>query len=186
MLAYLGQAIGTRTPIDLSEVCREALPAFVACLPEQVHLRVEFPEEGPIILADAVQIRQVLTNLVMNAGEAMGDREGEVAVAAHVMPATDIRGSRFYPPDWEPEEDSYACLWVSDSGAGMDRETLDKAFDPFFSTKFTGRGLGLAVLLGVVKAHNGAVMVESSLGRGTVFQVFLPLCAPEQPLSLKA
>jgi PAS domain S-box-containing protein len=175
MLAYIGQTIGTRRPIDLSEACREALPLLTASLSKKVQLRTEFPERGPIIQADAVQIRQILTNLVVNAGEAMGDRKGEVVVTVRVMPATNVRASRFYPPKWEPEEKSYACLSVSDSGAGMDLETIEKAFDPFFSTKFTGRGLGLAVAMGVVKAHEGALTVESDPGRGTVFRVFLPL-----------
>jgi PAS domain S-box-containing protein len=179
MLAYLGQGIGARAPIELSEVCREARPVLAASLPEKVHLKMELPSARPVIRADAAQIGQVLTNLVVNAAEAMGDSEGDVTVAIHVTPATDIRGSRFYPPEWEPKEESYVCLSVSDTGTGMDQETLEKAFDPFFSTKFTGRGLGLAVVLGVVKAHEGALTVESAPGRGSVFRVFLPLAAQE-------
>jgi PAS domain S-box-containing protein len=179
MLAYLGQSVGTRVPIELSEVCRETLPQLTASLPEKVHLKIDLLDGGLIIRADAVQIKQVLTNLVMNAGEAMGDREGDVSVAVTVMPAADIRTSRFYPPEWEPTEENYVCLLVSDTGAGMDQETLEKVFDPFFSTKFTGRGLGLAVVEGVVRAHEGALTVESAPGRGTVFRVFLPLSARE-------
>ncbi|HQN17913.1 MAG TPA: ATP-binding protein, partial [Syntrophobacteraceae bacterium] len=176
MLATLGQAVGTKAPIRLTEICREALPALAASLPEGVCLKIDLPDEGPTILADAVQIRQVLSNLVVNAGEAVGDREGDVTVAVGVMPAADLRGSRFHPPDWEPTEEDYVCLSVSDTGVGMDAETMEKAFDPFFTTKFTGRGLGLAVLLGVVKGHEGAVMVESTPGSGSVFRVLLPVC----------
>jgi two-component system, cell cycle sensor histidine kinase and response regulator CckA len=186
MLAYLGQSIGTTAPMELSEVCRGALPLLTLTLPKTVLLRTDLPDTGPIVHVDPVQFQQVLTNLVTNAGEAMGDREGEVALAVHVMPATDIRESRFYPPEWEPKDDSYARLSVSDNGIGMDPETLEKAFDPFFSTKFTGRGLGLAVVLGVVKAHNGALTVESAPGRGTVFRVLMPLSAEELPLPRKA
>jgi PAS domain S-box-containing protein len=179
MLAYLGQSVGTRAPIGLAEICREALPTLTASLPEKVRLKIEFPNNGPIIHADAVQIRQILTNLVVNAGESIGAGEGEVVVAVYVMPAADIRASKFYPPDWEPQHDSYACLEVSDTGAGMDQETLERVFEPFFSTKFTGRGLGLAVVLGSVKAHEGVVIVESTLGRGSVFRVFLPVVGQE-------
>ena len=109
----------------------------------------------------------------------LGDKEGDVTISVHEMPAADIHSSRFYPPGWEPRHESYACLSVSDNGMGMDATILDRAFDPFFSTKFTGRGLGLAVVLGVLKAHKGAVTVESSPGRGAVFQVFLPLWTDE-------
>jgi PAS domain S-box-containing protein len=182
MLAYLGMSIGERAPIELSEVGREALPMLIASLPEKVHLEMEFPDDEPIIRADAVQIRQILTNLVVNAGEAIGEREGSVIVAVHVIPAADIRASRFYPPEWEPKEENYACLSVSDTGIGMDQDTLEKIFDPFFSTKFLGRGLGLPVVLGIVKAHEGALTVESAPGRGTVFRVFMPLLAQKLPL----
>jgi PAS domain S-box-containing protein len=186
MLAYLGQSVGTMAPIELSEVCREALPLLSRSLPEKVHLNIESPDEGPIIQADAVQIRQVLNNLVVNAGEAMGEREGNITVAVREVPTPDIRASRFYPPEWEPKDESYACLSVADTGMGMDPGTLGKAFDPFFSTKFTGRGLGLAVVLGVVKAHEGAITVESVPGRGAIFRVFLPLSVEELPRPRKA
>jgi PAS domain S-box-containing protein len=179
MLAYLGQSSGSRAPIELSEVCREALPLLTSSLPQEVHLKTEFPDEGAIIRADAVKIRQVLTNLVVNAGEAMAEREGDVVVAISLIFAADIQASRFYPPEWEPKDERYVCLSVADTGAGMDQETLEKVFDPFFSTKFAGRGLGLAVVEGVVKAHHGALTVDSAPGRGSVFRVFLPLSAEE-------
>jgi signal transduction histidine kinase len=182
MLAYLGQSVGERAPIRFSDICREALPQLTASLPESVRLKVDFPEDGPIIRADAVQIRQIMTNLVMNAGESTGSGAGEVVMTVQVVPAADIRAAKFNPPEWEPNDDHYLCLSVSDSGAGMDQQTLEKVFDPFFSTKFTGRGLGLAVVLGNVKAHEGAVTVESTRGRGSVFRVFLPVLLQEVQL----
>ncbi|NCO51565.1 MAG: hypothetical protein COZ70_07320 [Deltaproteobacteria bacterium CG_4_8_14_3_um_filter_51_11] len=75
----------------------------------------------------------------------------------------------------ELKEDAYACVSVTETGCGMDMETMEKVFDTFFSTKFTGRGLGLPVALGLVKAHDGAVRIESKPGKGTTLQVFLPL-----------
>jgi len=186
MLAYLGQSIATTSPIDLSEVCRETLSLITPSLPKRVTLRTDLPDTELIVRADAVQIRQILTNLLVNAGEAIGDREGDVTVALHELPAADIQASRFYPAEWEPKDEGYACLSVSDTGIGMDPETLENVFDPFFSTKFTGRGLGAAVVLGVVKAHEGAVTVESSAGEGAVFRVFLPLSVEKLPLPRKA
>ena len=181
MLAYLGQGMGKRETMDLSEVCRETLPLLTSFLPKKTRLRTESPAEGPIIRADAAQMKQVLTNLVVNAGEAIGEEEGDISVSIGVIPAADIHASRFYPPDWEPKADTYACLSVTDTGCGMDPETIEKLFEPFFSTKFTGRGLGLPVVMGIVKAHEGAVTVESIPGQGATFRVFLPVTA-EKPL----
>jgi hypothetical protein len=121
------------------ELCQETLPLLTASLPDKVRLKIELPNEGPIIRADAAQIRQVLTNLVVNAGEAIGEREGVVTLTIGVMSSADIQDYPSFPPEWGPKDESYACLSVSDTGAGMDPETLEKAFDPFFSTNFGGR-----------------------------------------------
>jgi HPt (histidine-containing phosphotransfer) domain-containing protein len=88
-----------------------------------------------------------------------------------VAPASRIRASRFPPVDWEPTGENYACIEVSDTGCGMDPRT----FDPFFSTRFTGRGMGLPVVLGALKTHHGEVAVESEPGLGSVFRVFFPV-----------
>jgi PAS domain S-box-containing protein len=186
LLTYLGQTTGKREPVALSTVCREALTLLSAALPHRIHLEAGRPDPGPVVLADAVQIRLILTNLVLNATEAMDKREGDVSVAVCVIPTTDIRATRFHPLNWKPEDEAYACLSVSDTGSGMEAETLEKLFDPFFSTKFTGRGLGLAVVLGIVKAHEGGITVASAPGRGTIFRVFLPLTSQELALPLQA
>jgi PAS domain S-box-containing protein len=182
MLGYLGQSAGAMGPIELSQVCREALPLLRASLPQKVNLKIELPDPGPIIRGDAAQVRQVLTNLVVNAGEAVGDEEGDVTVTVSVVPAPYIRVSRFHPVDWEPTEQNYACIEVADTGCGMEPQTMEQLFEPFFSTRFIGRGLGLPVVLGTVKAHQGAATAESEPGRGSVFRVYLPLSA-EQPRS---
>jgi CheY-like chemotaxis protein len=121
-----------------------------------------------------------MTNLAVNAAEAIGDGEGDITVAIEVVAAGDMRASPFHPVDWTPQAETYACVSVTDTGCGMSPETLDRLFDPFFSTKFTGRGLGVPVVMGIVQAHGGACSVASALGRGTTFRVYLPLVA-EQP-----
>lgn len=185
MLAYLGQTIGRKEPLDLVEAIRETLPLLGASTSQHVHLKTELPLWVPIILGDSVHIKQILTNLVSNAAEAIGQNEGYITVAIQVRAAAEIQGLRFSPLNWEPTEEQYVCLSVSDTGCGMDEATLEKVFDPFFSTKFTGRGLGLPVLLGLVRAHDGAIAVESSPGRGAMFRVFFPLHTSEAVPSRK-
>ncbi len=180
MLAYLGKTLVRREPLDVVQVLREAQPLLSASLPKEVRLKTDSSVPKLIIRADALHLRQILTNLVVNAGEAMGDRVGEVAVSVSVIPAAEIRLLRFFPVNWEPREESYLCLSVSDEGGGMDSSILEKIFDPFFTTKLTGRGLGLAVVLGLAGAQEGALAVETKAGRGTTFRVFLPL--PDQAL----
>ena len=88
---------------------------------------------------------------------------------------TEIQARRIFPFDWEPRSEEYACITISDSGSGIDPKHLDNIFDPFFSTRFTGRGLGLPVVLGLLRTSNGAIGVESYLGRGSDFKAYFPL-----------
>ena len=185
MLAYLGQTIGRNEPLDLVETVRESLRFSSASTPQHVHLETDYPSMRPIILGNNAHIRQILTNLVSNAAEAIDQNEGDITVAIQVTQRAEVRGLRFSPIDWEPKAEQYVCLSVSDTGGGMDQATQKKVFDPFFSTKFTGRGLGLSVLLGLVRAHDGAITVLSSPGRGTTFRVFFPLHTLEAVPPLK-
>jgi two-component system cell cycle sensor histidine kinase/response regulator CckA len=185
MLTYVGQTLGKKEPMDLGAACKEALSFLRGSIPERVNIRLELPPWGPIILADTVHIKQILTDLISNAVEAIGEGKGEIAFVIKAVAATEIGALKFFPPDWEPKAADYACLSISDNGCGMDAGAQDKIFDPFFTTKFTGRGLGLAVVLGLVRAHDGAITVESSPGRGAVFRVLFPLHPHEVVPSLK-
>lgn len=179
MLTYLGHTIQKKEPCDLAEVLRDALGVLGPTLPQKVQVKLEVPPEAMIIQADKAHIEQVFTNLTLNAKDAIGDREGQIRVTANPWAAEELRESSFIPSGWQPTEKRYACIAVADNGTGLDPEMRERIFDPFFSTKFTGRGLGLAVVLGIVRAHDGALAVESQPGKGTVFRVFLPL--PGQP-----
>lgn len=175
MLVYLGQTEGERTLLDLARTVREALVMLSALLPEKVRLiAANIPAQGPTILADSGQLKLILTNLVTNAIEAIGDQEGEIQLAVGLKPASELRSLSVSPVDWEPTAALYACLSVADTGCGVDATIHERIFDPFFTTKFTGRGLGLAVVHGIVKAHQGAIKVESRPGQGAVFNVFFP------------
>ena len=173
MLTYLGQTQAQLKPLDLSEVCHRSLSMLRAAMPKGMVLDTELPFLGPTISADENQIQQVLTNLITNAWEASGG--GAVHLAVKTVPSTDIPALHRFPVDWRPRDSAYACLEVTDAGSGIAYGDIEKIFDPFFSSKFVGRGLGLSVVLGIVRAHDGAVTVESEANRGSAFRVFLPV-----------
>jgi PAS domain S-box-containing protein len=173
MNTYLGQVTGKRTLMDLSEICRQSLPQLQTSVPKELNLTTNLPSPGPTITANAEQIQQVLNCLVTNAWESCGDKQGTIAITVKTISPGDLH-STFFPIGWQPQNLTYTCLEVKDTGCGIAEEDIDKLFDPFFSHKFTGRGLGLPIVLGIVKAYNGAVSVESATGRGSTFRVFLP------------
>lgn len=175
MLTYLGHTAQPKGPCDLTEIVREALLLLEPSLPPGVHLKTELPPEALIIKGDKAGIEQVLTHLVLNAAEAIDKGDGQITVAVHAMAAEELRRFHFFPSDWKPTEDRYVSMSIADTGSGFDLATKERIFDPFFSTKFMGRGMGLPVTLGVLKAHGGGLAVESQPGRGALFQVFLPL-----------
>jgi len=191
MLTYLGQTTAKREPMDLSEICRRSLPLLFAALPNDVILETGLPSPGPAILANENQIRQVLTNLVSNARESIHAAGSTIHLIVKPVSAADIPESPRFPIGWLPQDTDYACLEVADTGCGIPAADIEKIFDPFFSSKFTGRGLGLPVVLGIVRAHGGAVTVESETGQGSIFRVFLPVTTdavrcPPLPIALPA
>lgn len=175
MLTYLGQPPGKHEPLDLSETCRLGLSILRIVMPSNVIVEPELPALGPTIRANAHQIHQVLTNLVTNAWEANGDTGGTIRLTIKTVSPADIPASHRFPIDWQPRNIPHACLEVADTGCGIADKDIEKIFDPFYTTKFTGRGMGLSIILGIIRAHDGGVSVESKPGRGSVFQVFLPI-----------
>ena len=179
MLTYLGQSPGKHKPIDLSEACRRRLGLLQAVAPNRTLLRTDFPSSGPVILGNAGQIMQVLTNLVTNAWESMDGNRPDIGLTIKTVSQANMLALKPFPIDWQPRDPAYACLEVSDAGCGIAEKDFEKIFDPFFSTKFTGRGLGLSVVLGIVRAHHGAVTVESKLNQGSIFRILFPVSAEE-------
>jgi PAS domain S-box-containing protein len=177
MLTYLGQTQARPEPLDLSEICRRSVRLLQAAMPIDRALETDLPSPGPGISANANEIQQILTNLVTNAWEAGGDAKGAVHLTVKTVSPADIPAWRRFPLDWRPRDNAYACLEVVDRGSGIAEEDIEKIFDPFFSSKFAGRGLGLPVVLGIARAHGGAVTVKTEPGRGCTFRVFLPVLA---------
>ncbi len=174
-LTYLGLAGEQYTFLDLSETCRRILPLLQAAAPEDVLIQKELPTTGPHIEGDANQIQQVLAALINNAGEAVAQNNGSVLLRILTVMAADIPVKQRFPIDWQPQSPTYACIEVQDTGCGITDEDREMLFDPFSSKKFIGRGLSLAIVLGIAKAHGGAVTVESKFARGSTFRLFLPL-----------
>lgn len=175
MLRFAGRAESSVAAVEVGpvvlEMCRLLRPSLVP----GVNLITDVPAQSPCVLADNTSIRQVVMNLVMNASEAIGSRGGTVTIAVSVLP-----GERRAPRNFHGLAPSapgpFACISVTDDGPGMDEATRSRIFDPFFSTKFAGRGLGLASVLGIVRSLNGGIRVASAVGKGTRFEVILPIC----------
>lgn len=175
MHTYLGQVVAKMEPLDISEICQKFMPLIEATMPKNTHLKVNVQSPGPVVVVNAVQIQQVLTNMLTNAWEAMEDGQGTIHLTVETVCSTDIPSLGRYPLDWLPSERSYVCLEIKDNGCGIAEKDIKELFSPFFSRKFTGRGLGLPVALGLIKAHDGAITVESSATMGSVFRIFLPI-----------
>ena len=173
MLAYAGQARVEVRPVDLNASARELAALMSASMSKKIELRFELADELPLVEGDPVQLQQVLLNLITNAADAIGDREGAITVASRVEDGT---------PEGEPRPGArMAILEVRDSGAGMSAQVKARIFDPFFTTKASGRGLGLSALLGILKAHHAGVQVESEPGAGSRFILRFPL--PERSMA---
>jgi PAS domain S-box-containing protein len=170
IMAYAGQGGQELESIELGALVREMLRLLQVCLPVNVRLDLRVPHDLPRIKANAGQIRQVVMNLVLNAAEALGDRQGTVLFAArrkfltgtHTSPGANLPGGE------------YVRLEISDNGLGMTREVQNRIFDPFFTTKFEGRGIGLSAVQRIVLSHGGSIEVTSAPGVGTTFEILLP------------
>ena len=181
LITYLGQKQVKLEVVDIAELCRMSLPILQEGKPTSVVLELDLPTPGPVINVDVKQIQQLLVNLIINAWESMGDSAGTIRLSVKTVSPTDIPELHRFPVDWNVNEHSYACLEVMDSGCGVQKTDIDRLFEPFFSTKFTGRGLGLSVVLGIVKSHKGGITVENRIKGGVVFSVFFPLSAHMAP-----
>ncbi|MDX9973255.1 MAG: PAS domain S-box protein [FCB group bacterium] len=173
MLAYSGKGRFVIQPLNLSEVVGEMAHLLDASASKNAEVQFELSPETPLMEGDLSQVRQVIVNLVSNASEALNDRTGTITVATGIMQATRESLKDMYLCENLPEG-RYAYVEVRDTGCGMDSVTIGKVFDPFFSTKFTGRGLGLAAVMGIVRGHKGAIRVQSAKGEGSTFTVLFP------------
>jgi len=179
LLAYAGRAEAQRAPLELGSLVRGMGDLLRVSLAANCALSYELGERLPPIDGDAAQLRQVVMNLITNAAEAIGEDGGTLAVAvgARRLAAAELAGFQFGD---RLQAGEFVALRVADSGAGMTADVLARIFEPFYTTKRAGRGLGLAAVLGIVREHNGAIRVASEPGRGTTFEILFPAAAVEQ------
>jgi two-component system, cell cycle sensor histidine kinase and response regulator CckA len=176
LLAYSGKGRFLLARVDLGAVLRENAELLRTAVPHSVTLSLQLAAQPAVVLADPGQMQQVVMNLITNAAEAIGEQPGVITLRTGVVEAdaATLGRSRAEPP----APGRFAFAEVADTGCGMAEETLRRIFDPFFTTKFTGRGLGMSAVLGIVRGHAGAILVDTTVGRGTTIRVLFPLAAP--------
>ena len=168
LLAYAGPGAVEIRQVDLSHEVREMATLLRTAISKQATLAWDLVPDLPAVTADPAQVRQVMMNLITNASDALGLAPGTISLRTGVI-EQGTAGA-----DAAPDLGDCVFLEVSDTGCGMDTRTLQRIFDPFFSTKFTGRGLGLAAVMGIVERHHGRIRIRTAPGEGTTFRILFP------------
>ncbi len=172
MLAYAGRGRVNIEPLDLHRVVQEMGILLRSSISRSAVVKIESAGDLPLFDGDAAQVRQIVMNMVTNASDALGDEPGTIELRTGVVDGIDeqsphlVSGKGVVGP--------HVFMEVTDTGCGMDEATRSRMFDPFFTTKFKGRGMGLAAVLGIVRAHHGAIEVQTAPARGTRFRVLFP------------
>ncbi len=185
MLAYAGKGRYIKSAVDVSELVTETRGLLSTLIPKTVHIMLDLADPIAAIYADRIQIQQVIMNLVINAGEAIGEpNPGSITVRTFEIDVGPEHMALSAPGDLNPGQ--HVVIDVIDSGPGMTPAVRARIFDPFFTTKFTGRGLGLAAVLGIVRGHKGVIQVQTAPGNGSRFRVLIPATAEVAVRAVKA
>jgi PAS domain S-box-containing protein len=177
MLAYSGREHPSITSLNLSEQVQWHVGHFRTFLGKSVTVNMNLQSDLPLIDADPVQVQQVLVNLLTNASEAISEKKGTITVASGTIDCDAAYLEESLLKE-KPKPGGFVYLDIRDTGNGMGEEALQHLFEPFYTTKFHGRGLGLPVVMGIMRAHQGAIFVESALGKGTNVRLLFPKGAP--------
>jgi len=177
LMVYAGEESAVFEKIDLAKLVREMLQLMMVTITKNGLLKIDISPNVPPVRGNAAQLRQVVMNLVANASDALCERGGEISVTLAPVQAPKPPSEKL---NWE-----FLKLEVRDSGCGMSEEIQAKIFDPFFSTKQAGRGMGLAAVRGIIQSHGGTIRVQSSVGTGSCFEVLLP-CVGQAELESRA
>ena len=184
ILTFSRQQVQQRSVIPLGPVIEECASMLRATMPHSVEFKLALQTEVPLVRADATQIHQVMLNLCTNAWHALPASRGCIEVKLEAVElAASVRRRLAALPDGP-----CVALSVCDNGIGMTAATLERIYEPFFTTKEPGKGtgLGLSVVHGIVLAHEGVIEVESAPGQGTSFRIYFPAAIEDQARSMAA
>ena len=173
LLVYSGKSEVRTEAIELNRLVTELKDLLEVSIPDYVSLEMMLSPDLPPIRGDAAQIGQVLMNLVTNASDAIGERPGRMMMTTGTIYLTPEKCAELRT-SWDVSEGRHVFVDVADTGCGMDEATRQQMLEPFFTTKFEGRGLGLAAVAGIIRSHHGALEVESEVGAGSTVRVLLP------------
>ncbi len=174
MLLYSGSTLYIPASLDLREVLERDRNQLETTVSGPVTLDIDISKKLPIIDGNPDHIIRLVRNILVNASESIGDTEGQIRLCTGVTVCDEAELRHSYVDD-RPSPGRFVFIEVSDTGCGMDPDTLRKLGDPFFTTKFVGRGLGMSEVTGIVKGHRGALFVESQIGKGTTIRVLFPV-----------
>ena len=169
-----GKQIGNHQPVDINEIINKLGPSLAQLVGEDVWLMADLTDKDATVQADSGQIEQALIQLVTNARNSMPDG-GTLHIDTDVVDLDD-EFVRTHPGS---RPGKYAMIFISDSGTGMDEKTRQKIYEPFLKAEESGKGMGLAMVYGMVKQHNGYIDVVSEVGKGTTFVIYLPAVKAE-------
>jgi two-component system cell cycle sensor histidine kinase/response regulator CckA len=172
LMVYAGQEQRSLELVDLSAVVEEMLELLKISISKNATLEFDLPKGLPAVRANPAQIQQVVLNLITNASEAVGETGGTISVAVGRVESLESNTRE------RPQGSEFLRLTVRDTGSGMTDEVRPRIFDPFYTTKFAGRGLGLSAVQGIVRSHGGSIEVRSTPGAGSQFEILLPCISP--------
>jgi len=174
MMAYAGKAPFDLSHINLMLLVDSTVTLLRSTIPQNAAIIFSCKDKATYISGDSNQVSQIVMNLIINASEAIGIAQGKIIVDLTTVeitsdkPEIDYLGNKILP-------NNYACLEITDNGDGMDEETRLRIFEPFYTTKFMGRGLGMSAVLGIIAKHEGVLQLKSQIGQGTTFRVYFPI-----------
>ncbi len=174
MLSYAGERVIEKDTLNLSEEISRMEAFLKRVVFDDIELKIKKSDKDLYVRMNKGQLQQILTNLVVNASDAIGKKEGKIVVKIY----KEYLYEKDFPDlviPYKFSEGEYAVIEVKDTGPGISEDIIDHLFDPFFSTKKTGRGLGLFTVFSIIKTYNGAIKVSSKKGRGTTFKIYLPI-----------
>ncbi|RZB36760.1 MAG: hypothetical protein SRB2_01839 [Desulfobacteraceae bacterium Eth-SRB2] len=176
LLSFARKTNQERKPVKINPIVTEALKLLRSSIPTSIEIRSNIPSDSAIVLADPTQINQIMINLCTNAAHAMEEDSGVLEINLNRMTLDESTAQSY-----ELSPGGYVKLTVNDTGHGIDPEIKDRIFDPYFTTREVGKGsgMGLSMVHGIVMTHDGAITVDSEVGKGTTFNVFLPMVERE-------